>query len=149
MTYPGSRNHRFPTARLPLLAAAFAASALVLAAPLPAQDIGASSLPEELFHGQAPVTEADVPAALELLRANPENSTAETFYGVGQRHGLDPRRTDYVAVKFLTGVLALTAGMTRDQVAMQFGTPLAYPTDGELEVVRGNLPAIKSALGLE
>ncbi|MDR1313857.1 MAG: hypothetical protein LBQ12_09210, partial [Deltaproteobacteria bacterium] len=146
MTPTSTRSDSPPPTALPLaLSAALAlAIALLPAPPLSAQEV---KIPDEVFVGQPPLTEADVPGALELFRAITTDPNPQTLMDIGKRHGFDEHRVAYVTTKFGTGLLIVTpGGMTKDQAAEQIGNPLAVPTDSELEVIRGALPQMMGIL---
>ncbi|MDR1315101.1 MAG: hypothetical protein LBQ12_15780 [Deltaproteobacteria bacterium] len=143
-----------PAASSPLAASASLAAALALAlalaslapSPLSAQDDPYT----EAFRGQAHITEADVPAALELIRAMREDASAEEVAAVGLRYGYDEARVAFVATKFSTGLMMLAEDnpLSREEVAAMTGSPLGVPTPAELEVIRGALPQIKAGWGI-
>jgi hypothetical protein len=136
-------RRNIPPSRAALTAALAIASALA-AQPLGAQDV---PFPDEIFRTQPPVTEADVPAALELLAAISADSDRAGLTAIGKRHGLDEARTVYVYTKFSAGFLLLEpAPMSEDAVAEQTGSRRFLPSADELAVMKAHSEQIFEAL---
>ncbi|MDR1036521.1 MAG: hypothetical protein LBT40_08110 [Deltaproteobacteria bacterium] len=126
-----------------VLAAALAA--LLCASGLAAQDV---PFPGQIFGGgQPPVTEADVPAGLELLAAIHADSERSELTAIGKRHGMDEARTVYVYTKFAAAYLLLEPGsLPEETVAESLGSRNFLPTPAELDVMRAHAAEIHAAL---
>ncbi|MDR1042080.1 MAG: hypothetical protein LBR80_18305 [Deltaproteobacteria bacterium] len=134
----------------PLAVLALVAALAAAAAPLAAQE-GPPPLPPEVFAGQKPVTEADLDLAVDLIaRGREGNATAADMETLAKRHKVEePFRAAYVAARFGAGILMLRQGATPEQIQEFYGTPLAVPSDEELESIRAMLPRIEARLGLK
>ncbi|MDR1042081.1 MAG: hypothetical protein LBR80_18310 [Deltaproteobacteria bacterium] len=130
-----------------------AALALIMAfasAPVTALAQQQQMLPDEIFRNQHPITAADVDAAVDIIKISSRNPSEEDMRAIATKYGYDDLRLAYISTKFMAGMLLLIpAGLTADQVAEQFGTPLALPDDAELEVVRAALPRLMESTGLK
>ncbi|MDR1037936.1 MAG: hypothetical protein LBT40_15640 [Deltaproteobacteria bacterium] len=128
-----------PAQALSTVAAPAAASFLALAAALlsPAA-IAAQDLDPAVFEGQPPVTEKEVPAAVEYLLTSAGGGPTEAeLRSIVRRHGISEERLTVVTAKVMAAVIMLApGGRTRDGTAELMGTPLAVPSDAELAVIR-------------
>ncbi|MDR1313854.1 MAG: hypothetical protein LBQ12_09195 [Deltaproteobacteria bacterium] len=122
---------------LSLAATLAAVLALSLALPTPEQAFAA--LDPSIFEGQEPLTQKDVPAALDALREmTKDNPDPQALMMIALSHSITPQRLSFISAKFMTGLaLLMPEGPSREDMAREAGTPLAVPDDSELEVIRG------------
>jgi hypothetical protein len=107
-------------------------------------------VPPEVFRGQPPLTDADVPAVLELQRAarNGAAVSPRKTAEIAARHGTTPERMAFANAKLMSGLILLEpGGLSREELARRTGTPLALPDETELEVARRAAPGLKLAMG--
>ncbi|MDR1037940.1 MAG: hypothetical protein LBT40_15660 [Deltaproteobacteria bacterium] len=101
--------------------------------------LSAQQVDPSLFEGQAPVTKADVPAALAAMREmGKDDMDPARMAAIAGENGITEERLAFLIIKFLSGAALLSPnGPTTSEVAAQMGSPLAVPTPDELEVIRG------------
>ncbi|MDR1042082.1 MAG: hypothetical protein LBR80_18315 [Deltaproteobacteria bacterium] len=147
----------FPAARLAMaaLALAFAFALTLAAGPLAAQTGSGMQVTTEIFDDQPPLSEADFPAVVELLTllSAPDVDPAsrqDAFQEVADKHKTTVRRLTYAYLKCTIGLTSLLLGGLSDADVEQIaGSPLAAPTEAELEVVRAHRDEISAALNPE
>jgi hypothetical protein len=110
---------------------------------------GPPPLPPEVFKDQLPVTAADMPLAVDLLKAGRSGgATDKAIEELARKHGADPYRAAFVASRFGAGLLMLSnPNITPARIAEIYGTPLAVPAPAELEMIRSNETRLKAAIG--
>ncbi|MDR1037934.1 MAG: hypothetical protein LBT40_15630 [Deltaproteobacteria bacterium] len=140
MIRPSSLPRPWLAASLPL------ALALALASAPP---LSAQGPPPFIYDDQPPVTQADVPAALEFLRAvGSGDPTPDDMHEIAVRHNLTDQRLAFIGTKFMTGILMLVPnGPSREDIIKNAGSPLAVPNAAELEIVRGVYDQVRNQPG--
>ncbi|MDR2612853.1 MAG: hypothetical protein LBG06_08515 [Deltaproteobacteria bacterium] len=105
-------------------------SACVLAACYPAA--AASIDYPRILAGQPPVTEGELQEYIDLMKAAAAGREPLPVVAGG-----DPDRLAYINVK-ISGCIQMlkSPSLTAERAAAPYGTPLAAPTPGELEMVR-------------
>ncbi|MDR1036523.1 MAG: hypothetical protein LBT40_08120 [Deltaproteobacteria bacterium] len=135
---------------IPILLAVPVLLALASASPLQAQPPRWDR--DSVFRDQAPLSDLDIPAAVELLGLL--NSPAgrgpvreADLAEIAARHGLDSRRLRFAHLKIVAGVASMLAGdLSRSAAVELAGSPMAVPSPQELDVIRWHLPEIAAAL---
>ncbi|MDR1081383.1 MAG: hypothetical protein LBQ79_10590 [Deltaproteobacteria bacterium] len=136
---------------LPAPLLAFAAAAALTAALSPSGISAQGPTPSD-YADQPPVTQSDVPAALDFLRAvgdsGPAGPSPETLGAIALKHGITDRRLAFIGIKFMTGTLLLMPdGPSREEVLRGAGNPSNVPDDSEMAVVRGAYGEIRALQG--
>jgi hypothetical protein len=146
------RGYASPSASLHvavLLAVAILPSLLFPTNPAAAQG-PLSMTPEQIYLGQPPLTNREIPVALEVagvLAAG--GSFGETnMRSLSTRYGLSYHRIFYIAQKCFLAAAAHAAGrrLTDKEIIRLAGTPLALPTSGEEAVIRPYLDELAAVL---
>ncbi|MDR1081380.1 MAG: hypothetical protein LBQ79_10575 [Deltaproteobacteria bacterium] len=131
--------------RYPLPLFAFALALALASEPAAAPAAPASDRPApSAFAGEAPVTPADVPAALAALtELNSPNPDISRLLEIARLNGVTLRRLEFLTIKFVNGALLLKpGGVSRQEMLEHSSDPLTLPDDAELEVIRGALDEI-------
>jgi hypothetical protein len=142
------------TPSLRILSALLALAAVYLPAPAsaapPAGARPQGGQPEEIRLNQPPLTATDLPADVKILAHTRSGHTEEGWRIIVARRGLTEARMSRLKAKFMAGIGLLTSNgvEARETPARLFGTPLAVPTDPEIEVMRGALAQPTAALGV-
>ncbi|MDR1081167.1 MAG: hypothetical protein LBQ79_09475 [Deltaproteobacteria bacterium] len=124
-------------------------AALVLAAAPLAAQAPAPAMPTNPFEGQAELTAADIPIAIEILEAAKTAGTDQAaMMAVYSKNNIDPMRGAYIVARTTSGVGILASNMTLEQAAEQFGGPSAVPSEAEFALIKDNEAALKAALGI-
>ncbi|MDR3154657.1 MAG: hypothetical protein LBW85_10420 [Deltaproteobacteria bacterium] len=135
-----------PVSAVPALLAALALAVVsALSAPL----LEAQTLTEVLT-GQPALTEAEIPAALELLKAGQSQDSAnQAMSTVIEQHGITQERAMYLVTKLLTFLdLSVQPNVSPGEVAARFGSPLALPTPEEVETLKPHAREIFAAMDI-
>ncbi|MDR3154653.1 MAG: hypothetical protein LBW85_10400 [Deltaproteobacteria bacterium] len=120
-----------------LAAALFAAAAAFCLAPSAAtaqEAPSAQAMAEQFLANQPPLTAEEVQQYVDFMKSA-ASGTPGTPPGGG-----DNIRGTYIATKIGAAVLLLTnPAATKELIESTYGTPLANPTDEELELVKARL----------
>ncbi|MDR1042085.1 MAG: hypothetical protein LBR80_18330 [Deltaproteobacteria bacterium] len=134
----------------PALASLAALAALALAAPLaraqpPDTGLAPDSTLETVLQGQPPLTEEELPAAVEILIDLDADGSG--YDRIGAKYGLDRNRLIYFANKLTAGMWMLDPDFNApaEDVAMALGTPLALPSPEELALIGSHYDEIRAA----
>jgi hypothetical protein len=131
-----------------VLAAAILAALLFAVNPATAQD-PMSMTPEEIYFGQPPLAEREIPVALEIAEPLADGEVSESKYrSLSDRYGLTFHRILYIQTKCFLAASAHAAGrpLTDQEILMLAGTPLALPTPEEEAVIRPYLDELVASL---
>ncbi|MDR1037942.1 MAG: hypothetical protein LBT40_15670 [Deltaproteobacteria bacterium] len=129
---------RLTRAGTALCAALAFAAALLSGASLRAQEVD-----PQVFESEPPLTQSDVPAVMDVLKAiasEPQAPDFERLAAIAGEHGVSVQRLAYLTTKFQLGVrLLLDEDTSREDLLRQGEPEVLMPDDAELEVIRGAL----------
>jgi hypothetical protein len=132
------------------------ALALTLAASFAAPASADSSIfdmepPASVFRGQPPVSAADIPLGVAMyayLGTNPSGYDTDAYELAGLL-GYTPERAAFVLARFRIGIRYIimntedTVDEARSSIARRFGTPLAVPSDEEIQYIDRGWKAVR------
>ncbi|MDR1081163.1 MAG: hypothetical protein LBQ79_09455 [Deltaproteobacteria bacterium] len=106
----------------------------------------ASSAPlSRSFKGQPPMTEDEIPLALDLVTlTRSEEATEDDFTSIRKSFGLSETRAAFIMTRAAAAILILDDPGRPERVMEIIGLPDAMPTEDELRMVESYLKSLGS-----